>query len=146
MTLRVTVLGSTGSIGVNTLDVMARHPGRFEVFALSAATRVDPLFAQCVLHRPRYAVMTDAARARELRERLRTAGLATEVLSGAAALDEVAAHLDQHRRAALYDEICALGAQALMTGTEPGLFDSLGSRAQSFTVAEDGGMSKVSPS
>jgi len=58
-------------------------------------------------------------------------------------LDEVAAHLDQHRRAALYDEICALGAQALMTGTEPGLFDSLGDRAQSFTVAEDGGMSKV---
>ena len=58
-------------------------------------------------------------------------------------LDEVAAHLDQNRRAALYDEICALGAQALMTGTEPGLFDSLGNRAQSFTVAEEGGMSKV---
>ena len=60
-------------------------------------------------------------------------------------LDEVAAHLDQNRRAALYDEICALGAQALMTGTEPGLFDSLGNRAQSFTVAEEGGMSKVTP-
>jgi DNA replication and repair protein RecF len=59
-------------------------------------------------------------------------------------LDEVAAHLDEHRRAALYDEICALGAQALMTGTEPGLFDSLGQRAQSFAVAEDGGISKVS--
>ncbi|ESW61834.1 MAG: recombinase RecF [Rhodobacter sp. CACIA14H1] len=60
-------------------------------------------------------------------------------------LDEVAAHLDQHRRAALYDEICALGAQAIMTGTEPGLFDSLGDRAQSFTVAEEGGLSKVTP-
>ncbi|PLL14935.1 DNA replication/repair protein RecF [Tabrizicola sp. TH137] len=60
-------------------------------------------------------------------------------------LDEVAAHLDQNRRAALYDEICALRAQALMTGTEPGLFDSLGDRAQSFTVAEEGGMSKVTP-
>ena len=58
-------------------------------------------------------------------------------------LDEVAAHLDQHRRAALYDEICALGAQAIMTGTEPGLFDSLGNRAQSFTVADEGGVSKV---
>lgn len=58
-------------------------------------------------------------------------------------LDEVAAHLDQNRRAALYDEICALGAQALMTGTEPGLFDTLGNRAQSFTVADEGGMSKV---
>jgi DNA replication and repair protein RecF len=45
-------------------------------------------------------------------------------------LDEVAAHLDPDRRAALYDEICALGAQALMTGTEAGLFDSLGARAQ----------------
>ena len=53
-------------------------------------------------------------------------------------------HLDQHRRAALYDEICALGAQALMTGTEPGLFDSLGNRAQNITVAEEGGLSKVS--
>ena len=53
-------------------------------------------------------------------------------------LDEVAAHLDADRRAALYDEICALGAQAMMTGTEAGLFDSLGDRAQSFAVAEDG--------
>ncbi len=51
-------------------------------------------------------------------------------------LDEVAAHLDPARRAALYDEICALGAQALMTGTEPGLFDSLGARGQSFAVEE----------
>ena len=59
-------------------------------------------------------------------------------------LDEVAAHLDENRRAALYDEICALGAQALMTGTELGLFDSLGQRAQSLGVAEDGGLSKVS--
>ena len=58
-------------------------------------------------------------------------------------LDEVAAHLDQARRAALYDEICALGAQALMTGTEPGLFDSLGQRAQNIRVAEVGGVSTV---
>ncbi len=59
-------------------------------------------------------------------------------------LDEVAAHLDAARRAALYDEICALGAQALMTGTELSLFDSLGQRAQNIAVAEDGGVSKVS--
>lgn len=58
-------------------------------------------------------------------------------------LDEVAAHLDESRRAALYDEICALGAQAIMTGTEPSLFDSLGERAQSFAVAEENGASKV---
>jgi len=58
-------------------------------------------------------------------------------------LDEVAAHLDQHRRAALYDEICALGAQAVMTGTEASLFDSLGLRGQCFNVAEDGGLSRI---
>ncbi len=58
--------------------------------------------------------------------------------------DEVAAHLDQARRAALYDEICHLGAQALMTGTEPGLFDSLGTRGQSLTVVEEGGESRIS--
>lgn len=58
-------------------------------------------------------------------------------------LDEVAAHLDAGRRAALYDEICTLGAQAIMTGTEPGLFDSLGERAQSFAVVDEGGVSKV---
>ncbi|WP_124084889.1 DNA replication/repair protein RecF [Pseudogemmobacter humi] len=60
-------------------------------------------------------------------------------------LDEVAAHLDPARRAALYDEICALGAQALMTGTEPGLFDSLGPRGQSLIVAEEGGVSRILP-
>ena len=60
-------------------------------------------------------------------------------------LDEVAAHLDRNRRAALYDEICALGAQAMMTGTEASLFDSLGSRGQYFTVAEAGGLSRIDP-
>lgn len=59
-------------------------------------------------------------------------------------LDEVAAHLDAGRRAALYDEICALGAQALMTGTEAELFDSLGGRGQRVTVAEAGGVSRIS--
>ena len=60
-------------------------------------------------------------------------------------LDEVAAHLDQTRRAALYDEICALGLQALMTGTEASLFDSLGTRSQYFTVADHGGLSRIAP-
>ncbi|SDE65913.1 DNA replication/repair protein RecF [Limimaricola pyoseonensis] len=58
-------------------------------------------------------------------------------------LDEVAAHLDSRRRAALYDEICALGLQAFMTGTEPGLFEDLGERAQRFEVTETGGESQV---
>ena len=57
--------------------------------------------------------------------------------------DEVAAHLDPGRRAALYDELCALGAQAIMTGTEAGLFDMLGDRAQSFALIEDGGESRI---
>lgn len=58
-------------------------------------------------------------------------------------LDEVAAHLDEGRRAALYDEICALGAQAMMTGTEPGLFEAFGDRAQRFTVQDDGTASRI---
>lgn len=58
-------------------------------------------------------------------------------------LDEVAAHLDETRRAALYDEICTMGAQAVMTGTEPGLFDALGPRGQTFTVRDDGAGSQI---
>ncbi len=88
----LTVLGATGSIGVSTLDVVARHPGRFEIFALTGATQVERMFEQCRVHRPKYAVMTIARAAAELRERLRNAGLATEVLEGGAALTEVAMH------------------------------------------------------
>jgi 1-deoxy-D-xylulose-5-phosphate reductoisomerase len=90
VTQRITVLGSTGSIGVNTLDVVARHPRRFEVFALSAATRVDLMQQQCERFAPEFAVMAHEAAARELAGRLRAAGLRTRVLSGAAALDEIA--------------------------------------------------------
>jgi len=87
---QVTILGSTGSIGVSTLDVMARHPGRFEVFALTAHRRIDELAAQCIEFSPRYAVVPDAASARALRAKLD--GRATKVLDGAGALCEVAAH------------------------------------------------------
>ncbi len=90
--LRVCVLGSTGSIGVNTLDVISRHPDRFEVFALTGASRVDELAAQCLRWKPRFAAMPDAARAAALRERLQREGLRTEVLAGAQALDELASH------------------------------------------------------
>src|SRR6185312_13002683 len=61
MKQRIAVLGSTGSIGTSTLDVVARHPDRFEVFALSAATQVDLLLQQCARFRPRFAVMASAA-------------------------------------------------------------------------------------
>ena len=90
--LRVTVLGSTGSIGTNTLDVIARHPGRFEVFALSAATQVEPMLQQCARFAPRFAVMADEAASRALAERLAAEGLPTRVLAGAGALSEIAAH------------------------------------------------------
>jgi 1-deoxy-D-xylulose-5-phosphate reductoisomerase len=89
---RVVVLGSTGSIGVNTLDVIARHPERFEVFALTAATRVDAMLAQCARHRPVYAVMADEAHGRDLESRCRAEGLSTQVLWGASAIEMVASH------------------------------------------------------
>ncbi len=88
----VTVLGSTGSIGVNTLDVLARHPQRFSVFALSGHSRIDLLFAQCMVHKPRFVVATDAQAGPALQSRLAAQGSATRVLIGHAALDEVAAH------------------------------------------------------
>jgi len=88
--LRLSVLGSTGSIGVNTLDVVARHPDRYEVFALSAHSRVEPFAAQCLALRPRYAVMCGGEPARALRERL--VGSGVEVLDGERALSDIAAH------------------------------------------------------
>ncbi|HEY4069110.1 MAG TPA: 1-deoxy-D-xylulose-5-phosphate reductoisomerase [Burkholderiaceae bacterium] len=89
---RICILGATGSVGTNTLDVIARHPDRFEVFALSAHSRIDELFAQCVQWRPHFAVMPEAAQARALRDRLSAHGVKTEVLSGAQALCDLAAH------------------------------------------------------
>lgn len=89
---RVCILGSTGSVGANTLDVISRHRGRYEVFALSAHSRVDTLLTQCVEWQPRFAVVPQAAQAKLLREGLRAAGLRTEVLEGPAALSLVAAH------------------------------------------------------
>ena len=91
---RICVLGSTGSIGVNTLDVIARHPDRYEVVALSAMSRVDELLAQCLTWKPRFAVMPAREAAAQLREKLREAGSATEVLDGADKLAEIAAHPD----------------------------------------------------
>lgn len=92
--LRVTVLGSTGSIGVNTLDVIAEHPGRFEVFALSASTQVELLFSQCARFKPRYAVMASSPHARLLAEKLKQNGLATKVLQTNDALETIASHED----------------------------------------------------
>ena len=89
--LRLAILGSTGSIGSSTLDVVARHPELFEVVGLSSHQRVDELAAQCLRWRPRWAVMPDAPRAAALRATLATAGSRTEVLAGTQALCDLAA-------------------------------------------------------
>ncbi len=91
---RLTVLGSTGSIGTSTLDVVARHPERFEVFALSAATQVDLLLTQCAQFRPRYAVMASAPHAGALAEKLQANDLPTQVIQAQDALEMIASHDD----------------------------------------------------
>ena len=86
------ILGATGSIGLNTLDVAARHPQRFRIFALSANERIDALAELCLRHKPRYAVVALAAQADALDNRL-GAG-ATEILIGQAGLEQISAHPD----------------------------------------------------
>ncbi len=89
---RVAVLGSTGSIGVSTLEVMALHPQRFQVFALSASTQVEKMLAQCVQFKPVFAVMASELHGRILAEKCQSNGLETHVLSGPDALSEIASH------------------------------------------------------
>ena len=87
---QITILGATGSIGKSTLDVLARHPQQFQVYALTAHRQWQRLFEQCQQFKPRYAVLVDAPAAEQLQAQLRKAGLSTEVLQGAAALEQVA--------------------------------------------------------
>jgi 1-deoxy-D-xylulose-5-phosphate reductoisomerase len=89
---RVCILGATGSVGTTTLDVIARHPERFEVFALTAHSRVDALFEQCLTWRPRFAALPEVAAANDLGRRLRAHGVPTEVLAGPQALCDLAAY------------------------------------------------------
>ncbi len=91
---RIAILGATGSIGVSTLDVVARHRDRYEVFGLSAQRRVDELLAQCLRFRPRIAVVPDDTAACRLRAGLATAGVPTEVAVGPDALCALAAHAE----------------------------------------------------
>lgn len=88
----LTILGSTGSIGMSTLDVVQRHPERFKVFALTAHCKVDAMLAQCLAYKPRYAVMLNEQAAEQLAHRLKAAESETEVLVGQEALAQVAAH------------------------------------------------------
>jgi len=89
--MRIAVLGSTGSIGVSTLDVLGRHPERFAVDVLAAASNDSRLLEQCLRHRPRVAVLQSSDAAARLERGLRAAGASTEVRMGAAALEECAA-------------------------------------------------------
>jgi len=90
----VCVLGATGSIGINTLDVVARHNDKFQVVALTAHRQVGKMVELCRQHRPHYAVMADPQAADELRQRLSVSGLDVEVLAGVASLEQ-AASLDE---------------------------------------------------
>ena len=86
----LTILGSTGSVGANTLDVVERHPDRFRVIALTAHSQAEALLAQCKRHRPRYAVISNGDMATSLARRMKQEGLETEVLCGPQALEYVA--------------------------------------------------------
>lgn len=86
----LTILGSTGSIGESTLDVVSRHPEKFRVFALAGHRQVDKLAAQCKQFRPEYAVIGDAGHAAELEKKLKQEGISTQVLYGSQALIDVA--------------------------------------------------------
>ncbi len=86
----ITILGATGSIGVSTLDVVARNPARYRVVALTANRDIDGLLRQCLAHKPRYAVMADTDAAEQLAQRLRDQAADIEVLAGAEGLQRVA--------------------------------------------------------
>lgn len=90
----VTILGATGTIGLQTLDVISQHPQRFKVYALTASTNVGSLYELCIKYQPRYAVMLESMAASELSARLQSAGLDTIVMQGEAALSKVASDPD----------------------------------------------------
>ena len=87
---RITILGSTGSIGRSTLQVLDLHPERFEVWALGAATQVELMLAQCARYRPRYVAMASEAHGRVLAEKIKQNGLLTQVLYGQVAMEQIA--------------------------------------------------------
>jgi 1-deoxy-D-xylulose-5-phosphate reductoisomerase len=105
----VTILGSTGSIGVSTLDVLSRHPDKFSVYALTANSSVDIMFEQCQQYQPVIAVMLEANAAEQLQQKLIQASSQTQVLSGEAALEQVAASTDTD-----YVVAAIVGAAGLM--------------------------------
>ena len=96
MKQNITILGSTGSIGTNTLDVLSKHLDRFQVFALTASKQVDVILAQCAQFKPKFAVMAQEDAGRLLAQRIKAEGLPVEVRWGPEALDWVSAHEEVH--------------------------------------------------
>ncbi len=115
---QITVLGSTGSIGVSSLDVIARHPESFAVFALTAHRQVDLLIHQCLVHRPLYAVIGDAEQAANARHALRAHGLNTQILTGPQGLIDVAGASDVDIVIAAI--VGAAGLRPTMAGVQAG--------------------------
>ncbi|WP_347910896.1 1-deoxy-D-xylulose-5-phosphate reductoisomerase [Pseudomonas grandcourensis] len=115
---QITVLGATGSIGLSTLDVIARHPDRYQVFALSGFTRLSELLALCVRHVPRFAVVPEVAAARTLQDDLRAAGLSTRVLVGEDGLCQVAS--DPEVDAVMAAIVGAAGLRPTLAAVEAG--------------------------
>ncbi|EXF94767.1 1-deoxy-D-xylulose 5-phosphate reductoisomerase [Pseudomonas fluorescens HK44] len=115
---QITVLGATGSIGLSTLDVIARHPERYQVFALSGFSRLSELLALCIRHVPRFAVVPEPLAARRLQDDLRAAGLSTRVLVGEEGLCQVAS--DAEVDAVMAAIVGAAGLRPTLAAVEAG--------------------------
>ncbi|TVT82420.1 1-deoxy-D-xylulose-5-phosphate reductoisomerase [Pseudomonas sp. H3(2019)] len=115
---QITVLGATGSIGLSTLDVIARHPERYQVFALSGFSRLSELLALCICHVPRFAVVPEPVAARRLQDDLRAAGLSTRVLVGEEGLCQVAS--DAEVDAVMAAIVGAAGLRPTLAAVEAG--------------------------
>ena len=115
---QITVLGATGSIGLSTLDVIGRHPERYQVFALSGYSRLSELLALCVRHVPQFAVVPEVGVARALQDDLRAAGLSTQVLVGEEGLCQVAA--DPQVDAVMAAIVGAAGLRPTLAAVEAG--------------------------
>jgi len=115
---QITVLGATGSIGLSTLDVIGRHPERYQVFALSGFTRLSELLALCIRHAPRFAVVPEAGAARALQDDLSAAGLQTRVLVGEEGLCQVAS--DPEVDAVMAAIVGAAGLRPTLAAVEAG--------------------------
>ncbi|POA17919.1 1-deoxy-D-xylulose-5-phosphate reductoisomerase [Pseudomonas sp. FW300-N1A1] len=115
---QITVLGATGSIGLSTLDVIARHPERYQAFALSGFSRLNELLALCIRHVPRFAVVPDPVAARGLQEALKAAGLSTRVLVGEEGLCQVAS--DAEVDAVMAAIVGAAGLRPTLAAVEAG--------------------------